>query len=103
MIGRCHDDALWRRLVEENQERIEDPSSLANVISASIGAEGVELIKEINRALVSDCVKHKPQLRGSLSKKFAQEALEADSEQRQGQFVSKNGGGHRLPGPRRPL
>jgi hypothetical protein len=87
MIRGRHDNALSAGLLQEDQERVQDPVSFADVATAAMSAERVELVEQVDRALRCGGIEHRPELASPLAEVSTQQAGQPDGEQRQRQLV----------------
>ena len=89
-------------MFNELQERVEDATNLTAFVARSpVGAEGIELVEQVNRSSLADRVEYQPQLGCRFTQVFGNQAVELNAEQRKTQLTGKNGGRHRLAGTRR--
>ena len=90
-------------ILQEHQERVEDPAGLADVVAGAIGAERVELVEQVHAAAGVDLVEDLAQLARGLAHVLAHQRVETDGEHRQRELVGQHRGGHRLAGAGRAL
>ena len=59
-------------MLEEDEERVQDAPSFANVVSAAICSKRIELVEQVHRTLLSRSVEYDAKLAGGLAEELAE-------------------------------
>ena len=94
VIRRGKHEGLGAGFFKKDKEGVQDASGLTDIVACAVGAERVELIKQLDGAVARDCVENKAELAGGLAHELAQQAIEPDRVHRQGQLRRQHGCGH---------
>ena len=102
MVGRSNDEAVRAILLDHQQEAVEYAADLADIVGElPAGADGVELVEEVDAAGAVRGVEDLPELCRRLAHEAGDQRIEADLQEGEAEFARQYRRGHRLARPRR--
>ena len=90
MVGGGDDQAVGLIVLDHLQETVENPPDFTDIVVQSpLGADGIELVEEVNASNIVDGVEYLAQFGGCFSHVFCDEGVQSDGKEGDAQLSSQ--------------